>query len=613
MRMTRLFVQTLREAPGDAEIASHQLLVRGGFIRQLGAGIFTALPLARRALTKIENIMRDEMNAIGGQELTMPVVHPADIWQETGRWYQIGSEMGRFKDKTGHDMVLAMTHEEVVADLARGLIRSHRQLPSLIYHIQTKWRDDPRPRAGLIRVREFTMLDSYSLDADFAGLERQYQAHYKAYFRIFGRCGLPVVAVKSDTGMMGGKLAHEYMYLTPIGEDTLALCDACGYTANRQVATFRKPAPPAEAPLPIARVATPHTSTIADLAAFLGVPESRTAKAVFLIATRPTALPANEGDVAAPRSTTLPTPHLPTDIFIFAVIRGDMEVNETKLANAIGATALRPATEDEIRAVGATPGYASPVGLSTRAHGHAPVWIVADDLIPQSPNLVAGANEEGYHLLNVNYGRDYTATIVCDIAAARDGDGCPNCGAPLRTARGVEVGNIFQLGVRYTEALGATYLDRDGQRRPIVMGSYGIGSGRLLACIAEAHHDDKGLIWPISVAPYQVYLVGMPGAEAEAEALYAELTAAGIEVLYDDREETAGVKFNDADLLGMPIRLTLGRRSLKEGGVEFKRRDRAEKTIAPLADALAAVRHDIALLTRELEAGVHYFDAPGVV
>ena len=609
MRMTRLFIQTLREAPGDAEVISHQLLVRGGYIRQLGAGIFTALPLARRALTKIENIMRAEMNAIGGQELTMPVVHPADIWQETGRWYQIGAEMGRFKDKTGHDMVLAMTHEEVVADLARGLVRSYRQLPALIYHIQTKWRDDPRPRAGLIRVREFTMLDSYSLDADFAGLERQYEAHYQAYFRIFGRCGLPVVAVKSDTGMMGGKLAHEYMYLTPIGEDTLALCDECGYTANRQVAAFRKPAPPAEDLRPIEKIATPHTSTIADLAALLGVPESRTAKAVFLMATRP-----------ASQSTNLPPAH-PPDLFIFAVIRGDMEVNETKLANAVGATALRPATEDEIRAVGAAPGYASPVGLKQIASilsgterrvrseveggGRADALIIVDDLIPQSPNLVAGANEDGYHLLNVNYGRDYTATIVCDIAAARDGDGCPNCGAPLRTARGVEVGNIFQLGTRYTEALGATYLDREGGRHPIVMGSYGIGSGRLLACIAEAHHDDKGLIWPISVAPYQVTLVGMPGAEKEAEALYADLTAAGVEVLYDDREETAGVKFNDADLLGMPIRLTLGKRSLKEGGVEFKRRDRTDKVIVSLADAVAYVGREIAQIESELGAKSH--------
>ncbi|MBM4459079.1 MAG: proline--tRNA ligase [Chloroflexi bacterium] len=584
--MSRLFSQTWRDAPGDAEVVSHRLLLRGGFIRQLGAGIFSYLPLARRTLTKIENIMRAEINAIGGQEVTMPVIHPADLWQQTGRWYQIGSEMGRFKDKSGHDMALAMTHEEVVADLARGEIRSYRQLPALIYHIQTKWRDDPRPRAGLIRVREFTMLDSYSLDADWAGLDRQYHDHYRAYFNIFGRCGLPVIAVRSDVGMMGGKLAHEFMYLTSIGEDTLALCDACGYTANRQVATFRKPTPAAEAPQPIEKIPTPHTATIADLAVLLGVPESRTAKAVFMMAAvqedaRPSSLETGSGG----------------ERFVFAVVRGDMEVNETKLANAVRARTLRPATDAEIRAVGAEPGYASPIGLAAP-----PLLVVVDDLIPISPNLVAGANEEGYHLRNVNYGRDYAAALVCDIVAARDGDPCPNCSGPLRTARGVEVGNIFQLGTRYSDAVGVTYLDRTGQHQPVIMGSYGIGSGRLLACIAEEHHDDKGLIWPITVAPYSVYLVMLPGAEVEAEALYGALSAAGEEVLFDDREETAGVKFNDADLIGIPIRLTLGKRSLREGGVEIKRRDRAEKTIAALDQAVAAVQREIAALGEELAA-----------
>jgi prolyl-tRNA synthetase len=570
MHLSRLFSQTLRDAPGDAEVISHKLLLRAGFIRQLGAGIFSYLPLARRSLTKIENIMRHEINAIGGQEVTMPVVQPADLWQETGRWYQIGSEMGRFKDKNDHDMVLAMTHEEVVADLARREIRSWRQLPGLIYHIQTKWRDDPRPRAGLIRVREFTMLDSYSLDADFEGLDAQYQAHYAAYFRIFGRCGLPILAVKSDTGMMGGKLAHEFMYLTSIGEDTLILCDGCGYTANRQVATFRKPEPAPEAPRPVEKVATPHTSTIADLAELLGVPESRTAKAVFLMA---------------------------GERFIFAVIRGDMEVNETKLANAVGATALRPATEVEILAVGATPGYASPVGLKN-------VFVVVDDLLPASPNLVAGANEEGYHLLNVNYGRDYQADVICDIAAARDGDLCPQCSMALRSARGVEVGNIFQLGTRYTDALGAAYLDREGKPRPVVMGSYGIGSGRLLACIAEEHNDANGLIWPVTVAPYHVHLVSLPGAEAEAEKLYADLWAAGVEVLHDDRTESAGVKFMDADLIGLPLRLTIGKRSLQAGGVELKRRDRAEKTIVTLTEVVAHVKEEIVALEQEITASV---------
>jgi prolyl-tRNA synthetase len=574
MRMSRLFGRTLREAPGDADVISHQLLLRAGFIRQVGAGIFSYLPLARRSLTRIENIMRQEIDAIGGQEVTMPVVHPADLWQETGRWQQIGPEMGRFQDRGEHDMVLAMTHEEIVASLATSELRSYRQFPTLVYHIQTKWRDDPRPRAGLIRVREFTMLDSYSLDADFAGLDEQYRSHYRAYFRIFGRCGLPAIAVRSDVGMMGGKMAHEFMYLTPIGEDTLVLCDACGYTANRQVAAFAKPRPDVEPPRPIEKVATPHTTTIADLAGLLGVPESRTAKAVFLMAQ----IDAGER-------------------FVFAVIRGDMEVNETKLANAIKARELRPATEAEIRAVGAVPGYASPIGLHD-------VLVVVDDLLPHAPNLVAGANEEGYHLLNTNYGRDYTATIVADIASAAEGHACANCGGPLRTSRGVEVGNIFKLGTRYTDALGASFLDNQGKAQPIIMGSYGIGVGRLLACIAEEHHDDQGLIWPITVAPYHVYLVVLQGAEAEAEWLYTDLTAAGIDVLMDDRGESAGVKFADADLLGIPLRITLGKRSLKEGGAELKRRDRADKTIIPLDDAVERVRQEIATLEAEVMARV---------
>ncbi|HWQ83299.1 MAG TPA: proline--tRNA ligase, partial [Anaerolineales bacterium] len=523
-----------------------------------------------------------EMNAIGGQEVSMPVVQPADIWKETKRWYQIDAEMGRFKDRNGRDMVLAMTHEEAVGDLVRREIRSYRQLPALIYHLQTKFRDDPRPRAGLIRVREFTMKDSYSLDADWEGLDRQYRAHYQAYFNIFNRCGLPAIAVKSDVGMMGGKLAHEYMYLTPHGEDTLLLCDACGYSANRQIAHFHKPAPiPGEA-LPVEKVATPNCKTIADVAGFLGVPTSQTAKAVFMIAAIP------EGDKTIQR-------------FVFAVIRGDMEVNETKLSNAVKAKELRPATEEEIRAIGAEPGYASPVGLKD-------ALVVVDDLIPMSPNLVAGANEAGYHLKNVNYGRDFSAQIVTDLAAAQEGDACPNCVAPLRTVRGVEVGNIFKLGTRYSDAMGCTFLDKDGQIKPVIMGSYGIGSGRLLACIAEEHHDDNGLIWPVSVAPYPVHLVVLPGkgegeqVTAEADQLYADLQAAGIEVLFDDRQESPGVKFMDADLLGMPIRLTVSERAHKAGGVEFKRRDQAEKRVVPLAEVLEAVQAEIAALQAGLDA-----------
>ncbi len=381
MRMSHLFSETLREAPSEAEVTSHRLLLRAGFIRQIATGIFSYLPLGQRTARKIEQIMREEIDAIGGQEMDMPVVHPATLWQETGRWYKIGSELGRFKDKNDRDMVLALTHEEIVTDLTRREIKSYRQLPKIVYHIQTKWRDDPRPRAGLIRAREFVMKDSYTLDRDEAGLDQQYRLHYQAYFNIFNRCALPTIAVESDVGMMGGTMAHEYMYLTPIGEDTLLLCDNCGYQANRQIAAFRKPQAAAEEPLPVERVATPEMKTIAGLAEFLDVPKSRTAKAVFMVATF------SDGGEDSER-------------FVFAVVRGDMDLSETKLTNAVKAKELRPAHDEEIVAVGAAPGYASPVGLDG-------VLVVVDDAVASSPNLVAGANETGYHLRNVNYGRDY--------------------------------------------------------------------------------------------------------------------------------------------------------------------------------------------------------------
>lgn len=581
MRMTQLFSRTQREAPADAQVVSHQLLVRAGYIRQLAAGIFSALPLGFRALAKIEQIVREEMDAIGGQELKMPVVNPAEVWQETGRWSQIGAEMARFKDRKDSDMVLAMTHEEVVTDLARQVVESYRQLPLLVYHLQTKWRDDPRPRAGLIRVREFTMKDSYSLDADEAGLDAQYRAHYQAYFNIFHRCGLDVIAVGSDTGMMGGSLAHEFMALTPIGEDTLLLCDGCGYAANRQIARFQKPAAPAEAPLPTEPVATPGVTTIEDLTAFLDIPAAKTAKAVFMLA-----------------EISDPTPH---EQFVFAVVRGDMDVNETKLANAVHATELRPATEAEIRAIGAEPGYGSPIGVRD-------ALIVVDDAVAASPNLVAGANAPDAHLRNVNCGRDYQPDIVADIAAAGEGDACPQCGHPLRAERGVEVGNIFKLGTRYTEAMGATYLDHAGKPHPIVMGSYGIGIGRALACVAEAHNDEYGLVWPITVAPYQVHLMtlGPPGSDATAIAdrLYAEMTAAGVEVLYDDRNQSPGVKFNDADLIGLPLRVTVAQKGLQQGAVELKRRDSKEREFVPLDDILPTLRARIAEMEAEIAATV---------
>ena len=596
MRMSRLFSQTLREAPSEAEIPSHQLLLRAGFIRQLAAGIFTYLPLAKRSLTKIENILRQEIEKIGGQEISMPVVHPAELWQESGRWHQIDAEMGRFQDRAGRDMVLAMTHEEVAADLARREIRSYRQLPVLLFHIQTKWRDDPRPRAGLIRTRELTMKDSYSLDCDAGGLDQQYRAHYQAYFRIFQRFKLPVIAVRSDVGMMGGQIAHEFMYLTPHGEDTLLVCDQCGFAANRQVASFFKPFPVEEQILPLEKVFTPECKTIESLANFLKVPKSKTAKAVFLVASITDGAKVKEQ-------------------FVFVVLRGDMDVNETKLANAISARALRPATEAEILAAGATPGYASPIGLRN-------CLVVVDDLIPASQNLVAGANEAGFHLKNVNYGRDFTANLVVDIAAAQDGDLCANCAAhgrssPLKAVRGVEVGNIFKLGTRYSQSMGCTYLDQDGQEKPIWMGSYGIGTGRLLACIAEHHHDDHGLRWPISVAPYEVHLVSLPGkGNSEellrtADALYQELTAAGVEVLFDDRMESPGVKFNDADLIGVPIRLTISPRSMQAGGVELKRRDQKEQAILPYDQLLGRVQAEIRSLWEEIDQGVKPVQLPG--
>jgi prolyl-tRNA synthetase len=569
MRLSHLFSQTLRENPTEAEVASHQLLVRAGFIRQLGAGIFSYLPLAYRTLTHIMNIMRVEMDAIHGQEILMPVVHPADVWKETGRYTQIGSEMGRFKDKTDHDMVLAMTHEEIVADLVRGIVRSYRQLPALVYHLQTKWRDDPRPRAGLIRVREFIMLDSYSLDADWEGLDAQYQAHYDAYFRIFKRCGLTTVAVQSDTGMMGGKLAHEYMYLTPIGEDSLLFCDACGYSANRQVAVVRKPVSQPEDPLPLEKVATPGASSIEELAAFLRIPASRTAKAVFFVVKV-------DGDNAKEQEK-----------FIFAVVRGDMDVNETKIANLVKAKELRPAVAEEIQKTGAAAGYASPVGLKD-------TLVIVDELITASPNLVAGANEAGFHFKHVNYGRDFTAEVVADITAAREGDACPECGGALRLTRGVEVGNIFKLGTRYTDALNCTFLDENGNNQPIIMGSYGIGVGRLMACIAEEHHDDRGLVWPASIAPYPIHLVVLPGKELDMTGIAADLEcnliAAGLEPLVDDRVESAGVKFNDADLIGLPLRITVSERAFKQGGIEFKSRCNGEIWIVPVAEAVEAAQ-----------------------
>ena len=559
MRMSQLFGRTLREAPAGVETKSHQLLLRAGFIRPLAAGVFSYLHLGQRTLQKMEAIIREEMDKLG-QEIKMPVVHPAALWQEAGRWRKIDEEISRFRAKNGRDMVLAAAYEEIAASLARQEIHSYRQLPQTVYHMQTKWRDDPRPRAGLIRAREFITLDSYSLDADEAGLDKQYQAHYEAYLRIFDRFALPVTLIEAGAGMAGSSLWREFIYLTPAGEDSVLCCPQCAYKANQQAAVFAKPAVAGEAMRPMEKVATPGCQTIADLARFLNVPPAKTAKAVFLTAAR------IEGQAEREQ-------------LIFALVRGDMKLNEMKLANVVGAVKLRPSTGAEIRAAGAEPGYASPVGLDD-------VLVVVDDAIPDSPNLVAGANEVGYHLKNVNLGRDYQADVVADIALAEAGAACRQCGAPLAAGRGVTVGHIAKLGATGREALAVTFLDANGRPRPALMGSYHLAVTRALACLAEEHRDEHGLVWPASVAPYHVHLIALRGGEETAGALYAELREAGVEVLYDDRREAPGVKFNDADLIGLPLRLTVSKRSLQNGGVELKRRRETERQIVPLASVI---------------------------
>ncbi len=579
MRMSSMFSRTLREAPNGADCKGYEYLLRAGYIRQMGAGIFSLLPLGFRATQKIQNIVRDEMNAIGAEEILMPLVNPADIWKETGRYYSIDKEMSRFQDRVGRDMVLAMTHEEAVTDIARGEIDSYKRLPLLVYQIQTKWRDDPRPRAGLIRVREFTMKDSYSFDRDWEGLDKVYKAHYKAYFRIYSRCGLPVIAVGADSGMMGGKVSHEYMYLSPIGEDTIIYCPECGYTANRQVASFQKEYYPEEMKA-IEKIATPETKTIEELSALLNVEKSRMAKAVFMVGTF-------IDDTNGEEETKL----------VVAIIRGDMDVEESKLSNAVKANALRPAHEEEIAECGMVAGYASPIGAKGK------YVVIVDDTVAKSNNLVAGANEEGYHYINTNFGRDYTGTVA-DIASAKDGYKCPVCGKPLNVSKGVEVGNIFQLGTRYSAAMNCFYQDETGKQQPVIMGSYGIGIGRLLACLAEEYNDESGLKLPISVAPYQVHLVSLVKDTAIADKIYEDLVAAGIEVLYDDRKDTAGVKFADADLIGVPIRLTLGNRSIKEGKVEVKLRATGEVTSYAIEDLAAEIKAEIAKEQKKIDEAI---------
>ncbi len=570
MRMSHLFGRTLRDAPADAEVPSHRLMLRAGMIRPLGSGMYSLPPLGYRVIRKVEQIIREEMDAIGGQELLMPVVHPADIWRRSGRWESVGPEMVRFKDRGERDMTLAMTHEEVVADLTASEISSYRQLPQIIYHLQTKFRDEPRARGGLIRVREFTMKDSYSLDADEAGLATSYEAHAVAYDRIFRRIGLEFIRVGADVGMMGGSQSDEFMAFSPHGEDIILICPNGDYAANREVALFARDLPEAETMLPMEEVATPETPTIQALANLLNVPTSRTAKAVFYVAG--------------------------SGRFVFVVIRGDLDVNETKLRNAIQEAEIVPATGEQIRAIGAEPGYGSPIGVHD-------ALIVADQSILDAPNLVAGANRPGFHYRNVNPGRDFQPDLVADIAAAGEDARCPRCGAPMRAARAIEIGNIFKLGTRDSEALSATYHDANGEAKPVVMGSYGIGVGRAAATAVEQHYDDKGICWPISIAPYQVSLLSLGtdvSITSAADTLYAELTRAGIEVLYDDRADRPGVKFADAELIGNPIRLSISKRTLENDQVEVRLRTESESEMVPRGEIVDQVHATIEKLLAPL-------------
>ncbi|MBE7554134.1 MAG: proline--tRNA ligase [Anaerolineales bacterium] len=563
MRFSQLFGRTLREDPAEAEIISHRLLQRAGFIKPLASGIYTQMPLGWRVSKKIMDIFRREMDALGCQEMAMPVLNPAEIWQQTGRWDNVGPALVKWKDRNQRDMALAMTHEETLTDILKTELESYKQLPILVYHIQTKVRDEPRPRAGLIRVREFIMKDAYSVHADQADIDRFYPDMVQAYRNIYATCDLTVVEVEADSGMMGGSDSHEFMVLSDSGEDTVFISSDGAYAANAERAVFDKGTPLSEELGQLEEVYTPNCKTIAQVADYLGVPQTRTVKAVFYIAE-------NE-----------------TQDFLFVVIRGDLPVNEVKLSNVLGGLRFRPASEAEIEAVGAVPGYATPIGLKRDLGSGRKLIVIADDSAVHFPNLVSGANKLEYHFKNTNAGRDYQPDIVADIALARDGDKCLGSEATLQLRRGIEVGHCFKLGKRYSEPMGVTFLDENGKATVPIMGSYGIGVGRLMAAIVEQHHDPQGIIWPESVAPFDVHLVSLAKNREDeigqqAEAIYQTLQAAGVEVLYDDRKESPGVKFADADLIGIPWRVTVSSRSLQNGGVEVKRRSEAKAEVVPL-------------------------------
>jgi len=577
-RLSQLFVPTLKEAPADAQVPSHKLLVRAGFIRQLGAGIYDYLPLAKRSLSRIEAIVREEMNAIGGQEFYLPALHPAEIWKASGRWEVMGENMFRLKDRKNGDYCLGMTHEEIFTAIARDELRSYRQLPQVWYQIQTKFRDEPRPKSGLLRVRQFTMKDAYSFDADRAGLDRSYEDQRRAYQRIFSRCGLDFVAVQAHSGSMGGSESSEFMVRTDAGEDLVAACPRCGYAANTETATSRVVAEADGAGLPAPeKFPTPGVVTIEALSSPpFGVEARRQLKTLVYVA--------DEKPVVA-------------------VVRGDEELNESKLQTATGAQVVRPARAEEIPPLmGARAGSLGAVGFS-----RAPVLV--DASLQARRDMVTGANEDGFHVRGVEVKRDVLGrpnVKLADLRTVKAGEGCPRCDGTLDVFKALEVGHIFKLGTKYSQSMGATVLDADGKAVPIVMGSYGIGVERILAAAIELHHDDNGIVFPISIAPFQATVLTLgpePELEKAATEVVAALSGAGIDVLHDDRPERAGVKFKDADLVGIPIRISVGKKGLAEGKVEWKLRGGKEIELVPLADVARKAVEAVKALTPRAREG----------
>ena len=559
----------MREVPAEAEVVSHQLMLRAGFMRKAAGGIYTYLPLAWRVLKKIERIVREEMDAKGSQELLMPIVQPAEIWQESGRWDVYGAEMFRLQDRHNRCFCLGPTHEEMVTTLIRGDVRSYRQLPLSVYQIQNKYRDERRPRFGLMRGREFIMKDAYSFDRDEAGLDKSYQDMYDAYTNIFTRCGLNFRPVEADSGAIGGSGSHEFMVIADSGEAEIVFCTSCDYAANVEKAELFPLEAQEEAMLTKEEVVTPDCKTIADVCAYLKLPVDHSVKAV--------AYNSEKG-------------------LILCFVRGDHEVNEIKVINTCGVIDLEMATEEQLAAAGTVGGYMGPVGIDNKK-----VIVVVDATVMKMHNVCCGANKEGYHFINVNPGRDFTPTYVADIRLIQEGDPCPHCGGEVSKARGIEVGQVFKLFTKYSSALKATYLDENGKEQPMVMGCYGVGVSRTMAAAIEQNYDDNGIIWPIEIAPYHVLVVPVntkdEASAAKAEEIYMQLKKVGLETVIDDRNERPGVKFKDADLIGYPLRVVVGPKTLTEGNLEVKIRKTGEIRYLPLdGDYVQDIKNIIAEL-----------------